>query len=91
MHKNKGCKDRHEILSEAKYSSRLSCAKKCNDRIDCTSFTWFGGDNPHGKLGAGVCFVSSTCRDSLVTRLSGDEKDGWVYEKNNHGTSNILT
>ena len=89
MHKNKGCKDRYEILSEAKYSSRASCAKKCNDRIDCTSFTWFGGDNPHGSLGAGVCFVSSTCKGSLVTKLSGDEKDAWVYEKNNYGTGNI--
>ena len=89
MHKKKGCAGRNEILSGAKYSSRSSCAEKCNDRIDCTSFEWFGGDNPHGKLGAGVCFVSSTCRGSLITKLSGDDKDVWVYEKNDYGTGDL--
>ena len=86
MHKKKGCKDRNEILSVAKFSSRSSCVKKCNDRIDCTSFEWFGTDNPHGSLGSGVCSVSSTCRGSLASKLSGDGKDAWLYEKNDYGS-----
>ena len=86
MHKKKGCKDRNEILSEVKYSSRSSCAKQCSDRIDCASFEWFGGDNKHKTLGGGVCSVSSSCRGSFVSDLSGDDKDVWLYVKNDYGT-----
>ena len=86
MYKDKGCTSRDEIQSGDQLS-RAACAALCNNRLDCTSFEYWGGKNPHPQEGSGHCKVSSSCTEALAT--AQDKQKPWIYIKK--GYSNAET
>ena len=84
LHKEKGCDKKYEIF-KGKVSSRRECAEKCNNRMSCASFQYWGGKNPHPEKQSGYCTVSSSCTRTLATDIAG----AWIYVKRGY-SSEIL-
>ena len=84
LYKDKGCTSRDEIQSGAQLS-RSACASLCNNRLDCTSFEYWSGKNPHPQEGSGHCKVSSSCTEAEMT-VQETEKT-WIYMKKGYSTA----
>ena len=76
MYKGKGCASRDEIQSGTQVS-RATCVNMCNNRLDCTSFEYWSGKNPHPQEGSGHCKLSSSCTEDEMT----DIEHSWIYMK----------
>ena len=84
LYKDKGCTSRDEIQSGDQLS-REACARLCNNRLDCTSFEYWSGKNPHPQEGSGHCKVSSSCTEAEMTAQETEKT--WIYMKKGYSTA----